>query len=631
LKIAGSILLVFIGLSLGLVFISRLVLLDSFEALERAEIVRQIDGLQYTLHDDSNTLSAVVADWAYWDTTYQFALGRDGDALPLSRLYADYGINVMLMVDTLGIPVLASERDPLTGTIQSMSSRLSADLAAILNQIDFSAAPQSDLHGIARVDGIPMLIAARAVLDDRRSNAIIGALVFGKRLDAVYAEQLSDQLLIQVRLYSYGAPDLPDIVRRAAEALLNMDARVVTPASQTEMIGYARVDGIDGRPALLLQVTDRRDISLQGSETIRVMAILLVAAGLILSLILLILLETVITRRVSRLSAALETIHADETLTRRVHIGGDDELNQLAQEVNNLLDRLSESRVQLTEQNQALILSYDKAREANRLKTQFLSTMSHELRTPLNSIIGYSYIMSERMAGQLDDEAHKMIKVVSTSAEHLLGLINMILDLSKIEAGRMEIVESDIDMYKFVDVIAAQMAVLAAEKDLALAIEIDPTLPSLVRGDERRLMQIIINLLSNAVKFTERGTITYATTWEQNCVMIRVRDTGVGIPASALLYIFDEFRQVDGSTKRQHGGTGLGLAIARKLARAMGGDIDVESTVGVGTTFTVRLPFARVSQPSGVAIRIGQNDPHAEPNTVEQADPHAEPFTIGGD
>ncbi|MDZ4766116.1 MAG: ATP-binding protein, partial [Chloroflexota bacterium] len=557
--------------------------------------------------DEMKMLSAVVADWAYWDTTYQFALRASpeiGSVAPLISLYEDYGINAILMTDTLGIPLLASMRDSTTGEIRSMSIQMSSPLAAIAYQLDFSPNPQSNVRGIVSVNGTPILIAARAVLDNHRARPIVGTLIFGKIIDTTYADMLSDQLLMSIQFYNYDAAELPTYIQ---DTMLSPDPAqtvVINPLSDTEMVGYMHIDGINGQPAMWMVVNYTRNISIQGRETIRLLAILLIAAGLIVSLVLLFLLETLVTRRVSSLSASLETIRADDTLTRRIKLSGDDELNQLGCEMNNLLNRLAEARGQLTDQNTALVLAYDKAREANRLKSQFLSTMSHELRTPLNSIIGYSYILTESMAGNIDNEARKMVGIVANSADHLLGLINTILDLSKIEAGRMEIVESDIDIRRTIDSVSAQIAVLASVKGLAFTIKVDANLPALLRGDERRLIQIVVNLLSNAVKFTEQGTVIYETAWRDNLLIICVTDTGIGIPSPALSYIFDEFRQVDGSTKRAYGGTGLGLSIARQLARAMGGEIDVESTVGVGSKFTVWLPLTPVQAPSGVAIRL---------------------------
>jgi signal transduction histidine kinase len=255
-----------------------------------------------------------------------------------------------------------------------------------------------------------------------------------------------------------------------------------------------------------------------------------------------------------------------------------DELAQVAIAFNNIANELVAAR--------------DRALEANRLKDEFLATMSHELRTPLNSIIGFTGIILSGMRGEVDDTARNLIKRIKDSGHHLLSLINDILDIAKIEAGRLEIVSAPIVLRDVVARWHSQMEVLAKQKNLAFEVTIDPKLPDQVYGDEERITQIATNLLSNAFKFTDKGSVKLNLyqkdlyTWA-----LQVSDTGIGIPPHALEYIFDEFRQVDGTTQRAYGGTGLGLAIVRKLCIAMGGRIQVTSTLGEGSTFTATLPL----------------------------------------
>ncbi len=216
--------------------------------------------------------------------------------------------------------------------------------------------------------------------------------------------------------------------------------------------------------------------------------------------------------------------------------------------------------------------------------------MSHELRTPLTAIIGFGGIMLEGIGGEIDDSARHMIQSMYDNGQHLLGLINDILDISKIEAGRLEIVSAPLETRQVINDWRTRIRVLADRKNIDFEIEIDPELPEKVTGDKERITQVVYNLLSNAVKFTEQGTVTLNAGWDDGDWIIQVADTGVGIPPHALQYIFEEFRQADGSSKREHEGTGLGLAIVRKLTRLMNGDVSVSSRSNEGSTFTVRLP-----------------------------------------
>jgi signal transduction histidine kinase len=238
------------------------------------------------------------------------------------------------------------------------------------------------------------------------------------------------------------------------------------------------------------------------------------------------------------------------------------------------------------------------AEMANHAKSAFLANMSHELRTPLNAITGYTSITLDGMSGEIDEEARYMLQRVYTNSQHLLNLINQVLDLSKLEAGRVEITFLPFNPHLLAQQWRAQVGVLAGEKGLNLNIIVDPALPQHLYGDSDRITQVALNLLSNAIKFTERGSITLMMQSRGAFWELRVQDTGIGIPPHALNYIFEEFRQVDESSTRTHGGTGLGLAISRSLCMLMGGSITVQSEMGVGSTFSVLLPL--VEHPVGV-------------------------------
>jgi signal transduction histidine kinase len=232
------------------------------------------------------------------------------------------------------------------------------------------------------------------------------------------------------------------------------------------------------------------------------------------------------------------------------------------------------------------------ARESVRLKSEFLATMSHELRTPLNAIRGFTSIMIEGMGGEIDDEARHMVERINANGDRLLTLINDILDIAKIEAGRMELVDEILTPTQLTEQWQMQMSVLAEQRGLNFEVHVDPRLPETLHGDSTRITQVATNLLSNAFKFTKEGTVTLDVKHAANNTwQIVVSDTGSGIPPHALNYIFEEFRQVDGSSMRAYGGSGLGLAIVRNICRLMEGKIDVTSELGKGSTFTVTLPL----------------------------------------
>ncbi len=260
-----------------------------------------------------------------------------------------------------------------------------------------------------------------------------------------------------------------------------------------------------------------------------------------------------------------------------------------------LQDANTKLSLEIGERSQALkelVIAKRHAEESDKLKSSFLATMSHELRTPLNSIIGFTGIMLQGIAGELNDEQRKQLKMVKGSAQHLLSLINDVLDISKIEAGHLEIVEGVFDLRKTIDKTVESARPLAEKKGLALTCSITNDIEEVI-GDRRRVEQILLNLISNAIKFTEKGSVAVDCSAHNGMVCIRVTDTGIGIKAEDLSSLFKPFSQIDSGISRKYEGTGLGLSISKKLVDRMDGTIQAASTIGMGSVFTVTFPLKR--------------------------------------
>jgi signal transduction histidine kinase len=227
---------------------------------------------------------------------------------------------------------------------------------------------------------------------------------------------------------------------------------------------------------------------------------------------------------------------------------------------------------------------------ASRHKSEFLANMSHELRTPLNAVLGYAELIQDGIYGEVPQKMADVLERIQQNGRHLLRLINDVLDLSKIEAGQLTLSPADYSMRELVlDVVSATEA-LAAEKKLAVEVDVPADLPH-GRGDERRLTQVLLNLVSNAIKFTEAGSVAIRATVEDGSFHVAVTDTGVGVAEGDRERIFEEFQQVDSSSTRKKGGTGLGLAIAKRIVELHGGRIWVESPPGAGSTFAFTIPL----------------------------------------
>jgi|GEM_PF-7124803 len=250
---------------------------------------------------------------------------------------------------------------------------------------------------------------------------------------------------------------------------------------------------------------------------------------------------------------------------------------------------------EFTQKQQAeLELRNQEVVEANRLKSEFLATMSHELRTPLNAIIGFVGIIM--MSGDLNERNTFLAKRARTNSKRLLELINDILDISRIEAGRFKLFPTEVKIKNLVIRVEDQVEVLAEEKDLTLDIHVAQDIPESIMIDEDGITKVLTNLMSNAVKFTEEGSIALNISRQDDELLIDVADTGIGIPAHMQEVIFESFRQVDGSATRVYGGSGLGLSIVKHICDAMHGTITLDSTLGEGTTFHVRLPLELVPE-----------------------------------
>jgi signal transduction histidine kinase len=252
--------------------------------------------------------------------------------------------------------------------------------------------------------------------------------------------------------------------------------------------------------------------------------------------------------------------------------------------------RIREAIADLAEQNSRLQWQSQEVERANKLKSEFLASMSHELRTPINALIGYTALLLDGVLGEVNSRQRDALLRGRSAAEHLLALINDILDLAKIEAGKMPLRLEDVSLREVTLEVTQQVEPIVRKKQLQFTIDIAPDCPP-INSDRTKVKQILLNLLSNAVKFTNRGGVTVEAHRAVDGVRIDVIDTGIGIRASDLQAIWEDFRQVDQSRTREFGGTGLGLSITRKLLDRLGGSVDVRSTYGEGSTFSVYLPL----------------------------------------
>jgi len=351
-------------------------------------------------------------------------------------------------------------------------------------------------------------------------------------------------------------------------------------------------------------------------------AALVSLAVLIAGLLVVFGISLMITNPLRHLSETAEKIARGDK-SRRSQINSQDEVGQLSRSFDTMVDRLEAARRELEQLNlslemrvlertkdlrneiqerkmieQELLIEKDRAQAANVAKSEFLASMSHELRTPLNAIIGFSQVLGDRLFGDLNDKQIEYIKDIEAGGEHLLGLINDILDLAKIEAGKMELELSPVEIKDLLEHCFVMIKEKCIKRRIALELVTAENVNGLqVSADARKLKQVMYNLLSNASKFTPAGgRILVEAKADEKAATISVQDTGIGIEPGLLEKIFEEFFQVEGGTKDKTPGTGLGLSLARKLVELHGGRIWAESQgLGSGSRFSFEIPIRSVS------------------------------------
>jgi signal transduction histidine kinase len=514
-----------------------------------------------------------------------------------STLSADEANDDLTLVDGSGIVLAQASRRAVVNP-GSMSSFAQTDAFPLLqksNETYFS--PVS----FNTDTGEPYIILA-VPFQNLQTGGFAGALVATVRFKPVwdllnnYGLDPSEQLYIVDQSNRVIAHRNSSVVLRGTKFTVPVDGVDVTGLTGEQVVLTTQNIAF-GTQAFKVVVELPRNIALQDAQQLLLALFGIFLVSIVVASAVGVVLANQITRPVENLSGFAKQL-ARGDYSQQATVGSADEIGQLAQTFNALASAIQKRESELREQANELRIASAEAREANRLKDEFLAVMSHELRTPLNAIIGFTGILT--MSKSLDASVIHKLRRIRANGERLLALINDILDISRIESGRMVVVNAPFPIRQLVEKLDSQMNVLAEEKSLAFNVQVDDSVPPILDGDQDAITKIITNLLSNAFKFTEKGEVSLKVGWQDNQLVIEAKDTGIGIPAHMYELIFETFRQADSSTTRKYGGSGLGLSIVRHLCNTFNGTVQVSSVVGEGSLFTVKLPMQISAEAVGV-------------------------------
>lgn len=564
-------------------------LIGGFSKIEKIGVELELKQFNKLIQNKIGSLVNTSNDWSKWDDTYIFVKDKNQYFINtnLNKLsFYNLEIHVMSFINTKGEVVYTKIQDENRHSSPQLTQEFNSTIHSLPFLQKFET-KNSSHQGFIIINNKPMLITSTPIYDSGGEGECRGTYIIGRFLNL---KQMQNSYEYPLKFYQYNN-NLNDPGIKKALKSFNKDHTSYFSITDNKTIdAYSLISNIKGKPILIAKIEIPRSIYGQSKETLYYAMIILCVFTILFAFITHLLLDKFVLKRFKKLSTAVNEINKLKEPSARLIIKGHDELSILVDSINQMLTEIENADIELEQKREKLELLRVQLLEANIHRNRFLSSVSHELRTPLNAILGFSEVLNQKIFGQLNPKQNEYIDLIHSSGQHLLALINDLLDITKIDSGSIELAKEEFSHDIFIKEIINMVSPQAHEKNINLELKLDND--CIIYADPRRSKQILLNLLTNAIKFSNKDSfIEIKSKIKDNYIKIYVTDTGIGIPEADLENIFTEFFQAKNAIDGLYGGTGIGLSLSQRLVKLQGGTIGVRSKIKEGSTFWFTLPI----------------------------------------